>query len=32
MEKEKRERDYIYIDDVIRGLEFIYENNLTGIF
>lgn len=28
----KRERDYIYIDDVIRGLEFIYENNLTGIF
>ncbi|WP_454943590.1 NAD-dependent epimerase/dehydratase family protein [Fusobacterium hwasookii] len=27
----KRERDYIYIDDVIRGLEFIYENNLTGI-
>lgn len=27
-----RERDYIYIDDVIRGLEFIYENNLTGIF
>jgi putative UDP-glucose 4-epimerase len=28
----KRERDYIYIDDVIRGLEFIYENNLTGTF
>ena len=28
----KRERDYIYIDDVIRGLEFIFENNLTGIF
>ena len=28
----KRERDDIYIDDVIRGLEFIYENNLTGIF
>ena len=30
--KGKRERDYIYIDDVIRGLEFIYENNLTGTF
>ena len=28
----KRQRDYIYIDDVIRGLEFIYENNLKGIY
>lgn len=28
----KRERDYIYIDDVIRGLEFIYENNFIGTF
>ena len=25
--KGERERDYIYIDDVIRGIEFIYENN-----
>lgn len=30
--KGKRERDYIYIDDVIRGIEFIYENNLTGTY
>lgn len=30
--KGKRERDYIYIDDVIRGIEFIYENNLSGIY
>lgn len=28
----ERERDYIYIDDVIRGIEFIYENNLTGTY
>ena len=28
----KRERDYIYIDDVIRGLEFIYKNDLSGIY
>lgn len=30
--KGERERDYIYIDDVIRGIEFIYENNLSGIY
>jgi putative UDP-glucose 4-epimerase len=30
--KGKRERDYIYVDDVIRGIEFIYENNLTGTY
>lgn len=30
--KGERERDYIYIDDVIRGIEFIYENNLTGTY
>ena len=28
----KRQRDYIYIDDVIQGLEFIYENNLKGVY
>lgn len=30
--KGERERDYIYIDDVICGIEFIYENNLSGIY
>ena len=30
--KGERERDYIYIDDVVRGLEFIYENNLSGVY
>ena len=30
--KGERERDYIYIDDVIRGIEFIYDNNLSGIY
>ena len=30
--KGERERDYIYIDDVIRGIEFIDENNLSGIY
>ncbi len=28
----KRERDYIYIDDVIQGITFIYENDLSGIY